>query len=377
MSGRGRGRLIIGLMSGTSHDGVDAVLARVAGSGPATRLTLLGHTSRPYPPQLRKSISRAFEGSAAEICALNFRLGEVFAQAALRCALAAGVDMHRVDAVASHGQTICHIPPSGGRRGSTLQIGEPAVIAQRTGVPVVSDFRAADMAAGGEGAPLVPFADYVLFRKRAFCAVQNIGGMANVTVVAPDLEGVYAFDTGPGNSLMDEAALMFFKKPFDRGGALAKKGAPDRGLLKKLLAHPYFRKPPPKSTGRELFGKAMLERIVRRHKLKAEDLMATLAHFTAASIRDAYRRFVLPRHELREAVFSGGGTKNGFLMGLLREYLHPLPVRDIEEFGIPSVAKEALSFTVLANETLGGRPSNLPGATGAERPVRLGKITYP
>lgn len=377
MSGRGRGRLIIGLMSGTSHDGVDAVLARVAGSGTSTRLELLAHAPHRYPPLLRESISRAFEGSAAEICALNFRLGEVFARAARECAHAAGVDMSRVDAVASHGQTICHIPPTGGRGGATLQIGEPAVIAQRTGVPVVSDFRAADMAVGGEGAPLVPFADYVLFRKRAFCAVQNIGGIANVTVVAPDLEGVYAFDTGPGNSLMDEVALMFLKKPFDRGGALAKKGAPERGLLKKLLAHPYFRKPPPKSTGREVFGKAMLERVLRRHRLRAEDFMATLAHFTAASIRDAYRRFVLPRHELREAVFSGGGTRNKFLMELVREYLQPLTVRLIEEFGIPSAAKEALSFTVLANETLSGRPSNLPGATGAERPVRLGKITHP
>ncbi len=369
-----KGRLILGLMSGTSHDGVDAALVEFS-SGPPR---LVRHTHSPYPGALRERISSAFEGTAEEVCRLNFALGESFARAALRCLREAGVEPSEVEAVASHGQTIFHIPPSKSRPGSTLQVGEPAVIAARTGIRVVSDFRAADMALGGQGAPLVPFADYILFRKKAPCCVQNIGGIANVTAVARKLDDVYAFDTGPGNSLMDGAMKALFGKPFDRGGRTAGRGRPDAGLLRKLLRHPYFRKRPPKSTGRETFGRGMLETLLSSSKkTRPEDLMATLAHLTALSIKDAYACFVFPEHDVREVILAGGGARNAYLVGLLREELAPVKVSLIDEYGIPAEAKEAMSFAILANETLRGRPSSLPRVTGASRAAVLGKITGP
>ncbi|MEJ2323357.1 MAG: anhydro-N-acetylmuramic acid kinase [Nitrospirota bacterium] len=369
-----RERLVLGLMSGTSHDGVDASLVGFAGGKPG----LLGHTRTPYSKSLRESIRSAFVGTAEEVCRLNFSLGEVFARAALQCLREAGVEPSSVEAIASHGQTIYHIPPRGGRPGSTLQIGEPAVIAQRTGIKVVSDFRAADMALGGHGAPLVPFADHVLFRRRATCCVQNIGGVANVTVVTPALEGVFAFDTGPGMCLVDEAMKALFGKPLDRGGRTARKGKADAGLLGRLRRHRYFRQRPPKSTGRELFGGGMLQKIFKHYpQVRPEDLVATLTRLTALSIKDAYERFVFPEHKIGEVILSGGGARNDYLVSLLREELSPLKVTLIDELGIPAEAKEALSFAVLANETLRGRPSSLPRVTSASRAAVLGKITYP
>lgn len=371
-------RLIVGLMSGTSHDGVDAVLTGVAGSGTRTRAELVHHIHLKYPNALRKDIARAFEeGRARDICELNFRLGRVFGKAALRCMEGAGISPDVVDAVASHGQTVCHIPPKGKRPGSTLQIGEPAVIARMTGLPVVADFRTADMAAGGHGAPLVPFADHVLFKKRTGVrAVQNIGGMANVTVVTPALRGVYAFDTGPGNSLMDIAMQALYNKPFDRGGNTAKRGRPDKRLLNELMRHPFLKKTPPRSTGRETFGPALLSKALAR-KLAPENIIATLTLFTALTIKDAYERFILKKHPIDEVVVSGGGVKNSYLMSLLKDALSPIRLTPVSDFGIPTEAKEALSFAVLANETLSGRPSNIPAATGATRHVILGNITLP
>lgn len=369
-----KGRLVLGLMSGTSHDGVDAALVAFAGNRPR----LLRHSRTAYSRALRESIHSAFGGTAEDVCRLNFTLGEVFARAALQCLRDAGADPSSVEAIASHGQTIYHIPPRGKKPGSTLQIGEPAVIAQRTGIKVVSDFRAADMALGGHGAPLVPFADHALFRRRATCCAQNIGGIANVTVVTPDLEGVFAFDTGPGVCLIDEAMMALFGKPFDRGGRTAARGRPHAGLLKRLLGHRYFRTRPPKSTGRELFGSGMLQKILkRRQRTRPEDLVATLTHLTALSIKDAYERFVFPEHEIREVILSGGGARNSYLVALIREALAPLEVRHVDEFGVPAEAKEAMSFAVLANETLRGRPSSLPRVTGASRAAVLGKITLP
>jgi anhydro-N-acetylmuramic acid kinase len=283
-----------------------------------------------------------------------------------------------VEAVASHGQTIYHIPPERGRKGSTLQIGEAAVIAQRTGVKVVSDFRTADMALGGQGAPLVPFADHVLFRDRATCCAQNLGGIANVTVVTEKREDVFAFDTGPGGCLIDEAMRALFGKPFDRGGRVARKGTPDRRLLERLLGHPYFAKRPPKSTGRETFGIAMLKPILNHtRKSRPEDVVATLTRLTARSIGDAYERFILKEHYIEEVILSGGGAKNSFMVELLREELSPLKITLIDELGIPAEAKEAMSFAILARETLAGRPSSLPRATCASRAAVLGKITQP
>jgi anhydro-N-acetylmuramic acid kinase len=368
------GRLILGLMSGTSHDGVDAALTRIRGR----KVALLRHYHMPYPPSLRQKIRAAFtEARTADICRLNFELGEVFARAALRCMEEAGLSTGDLDAVASHGQTIYHIPPAYNKRGCTLQIGEPAIIARKTGAPVVHGFRAPDMAAGGEGAPLVPFADHMLFHGPQTRAVHNLGGISNVTVVTPELDEVRAFDTGPGNCLIDEAMHCLFGKPMDRGGKVARKGSPDAGLLETVLNHPYFQNRPPKSTGRETFGRELVEMILKRRRTRPEDLVATLTHLTARSIRDAYDKFVFPRHRLSEIILSGGGTKNNRLVSLIREEFAPVRVTLIEDYGIPSGAKEALSFAVLANETLSGRPSNLPAVTGAEKKVLLGSILFP
>lgn len=373
-----RTRLIIGLMSGTSHDGVDAALVKIAGSGPDTRLRLLNHYHLAYPSVFRDRISSVFNGRPPDICRMNFELGDYFAKAALACASKAGARIDRVDAIASHGQTIFHIPPEQNRRGSTLQIGESSVIAQKTGIPVVSDFRSADMAQNGHGAPLVPYADYILFRKKnRVAAVQNIGGIANVTVVTPEIDDVTAFDTGPGNCLINEAMYMFFRKPYDKNGLIAKSGKVEKELLKALLSNPYFSKKPPKSTGRELFSRDLVQSIISNKRLKPEDLIATLTHFTVFSIKTAYDKFILNKYAIDEIILSGGGTKNLYLVDILKEVFSPITINTVDFYGIPSGAKEALCFAILANETLSGNSSNLPNVTGASRKVMLGKITLP
>ncbi|NOZ26418.1 MAG: anhydro-N-acetylmuramic acid kinase [Nitrospirae bacterium] len=375
---------IIGLMSGTSHDGVDAALVEIGPSGidSGRGIELLAHLHRPYGKALREEIRAAFTGNTDLICRLNFKLGEIFAETALSLIRETGLGTRDIDAVASHGQTIHHIPPSGPpsrrRPGSTLQIGEASVIAERTGIMTISDFRTRDMAAGGHGAPLVPLADYLLFgRKGKKRAVLNIGGIANVTIVSDDMDGTVAFDTGPGNSLIDESVRLHSsgRRSFDRGGAAAASGRPHSRLLDELLRHPYLRKRPPKTTGREVFGAAMAKEIFSRYcRLGIEDILSTLTHFTAASIY----RAVIP-HAPDEVIVSGGGTKNGFLMKLVREMFSAegIPVNSISEYGIPPEAKEAVSFALLGYRTLLKQPGNLPSATGAGRKAVLGKITLP
>lgn len=375
-----RSRLILGLMSGTSHDGVDAVIARFGiGDNPA-RPRLLHHCHTPYPPALRQSIHNAFDGDTSLICRLNFTLGETFAQASIRCADEAGIPITKIAAIASHGQTVCHIPPVRGISGATLQIGEPAIIARRTGRPVISNFRSADIAVGGHGAPLVPYADWVVFgRKGRTIALHNLGGISNLTLLAPRLDDVFAFDTGPANCMIDEATQAYFRKSFDRGGAIARHGRPDETLLGKLMRLPYFKALPPKSTGRELFNLALASSMIGQRKIRPEDMVCTLTHLTARTIADAYQRFVFPSHKVTEIVFAGGGTANAYLMSLIRELMGPkIKVYTTDErYGIPSGAREALCFAVLANETLSGRPSNLPAATGARERVLLGSLTLP
>lgn len=390
-------RTVLGLMSGTSHDGIDAAIAKISGqwsvvSGQRKTETvkLLHHNTYTYHTDLRKMIGKAFNGSTEDICRLNFELGEAFANAALECIKEAGLEPKDVDIIASHGQTIYHIPPSEGK-GCTLQIGEASVIAERTGILTVSDFRTRDMAAGGHGAPLVPLADYLLLHEKGKVrAVQNIGGIANVTVVTEKLEDVIAFDTGPGNSLIDEAVRIFTNgtEVFDRDGKRASAGKVDEALLKELMSHPYLSMNPPKSTGRELFGKEMaqlLSKLVtgesgKRKGRKPEDLIATLTRFTSESIYNAYDRFVFPKYNLSQIVLTGGGSKNpvlvGHLKGLIKKIGKNKPeVLFIDDLGIPSSAKEALSFAILGNETISGNPGNLPKATGAKRAVVLGKIS--
>lgn len=372
-------RLVVGLMSGTSHDGVDAALARISGSGEGAGVEFVSHSFRPYPAGLRQRVRRAFEGSTTEVCALNFELGEFFGKAAIRAVRRAGMDPANVDLIGSHGQTIHHHPPGRGGRGCTLQVGEGSVIAMVTGALTVTDFRTADMAAGGQGAPLVPYADWVLFRRPGeVMALQNIGGIANVTVVTERPGDVFGFDTGPGNSLIDEAARIISggKLSLDKGGKLAKSGELDGKLLKKLLRHPFFRKKPPKSTGREEFGRAFVQGLVDENPgVPGRDMLCTLTHLTAASIHEAYERFVYPRVRPNRVVVTGGGAANRFLMKLLRGLFRELPVEGPETLGVPSQAMEALCFAVLANETVMGKPGSLPAVTGARYPAVLGKIS--
>ncbi len=380
-------KTVVGLMSGTSADGIDAVVARISGGGRGLRAKILAHVHRNFNPALRKQILRlSLEGKIAEICELNFLLGEHFARVALEAIRKARLTPRQITAIGSHGQTVHHLPNA--RTPSTLQIGEPAVIAERTGIMTIADFRVGDMAAGGQGAPLVPYADWVLFtddhRPRI---VQNIGGIGNLTFLPPraSLDEVLAFDTGPGNMVIDGvvSALSGGTKTFDRAGQWAAKGNVSEKLLLQLMKHQFVRRQPPKTTGREEFGAPFIARLLkasRKLKLRKEDIVATATAFTAATIADAYKRFVFPK--LRRATISklqiilgGGGAKNPTLRRMLRERIGFGEIFTHEDFGVPNAAKEALAFAILAHETLQGRPSNVPNATGASRGVVLGKIT--
>lgn len=372
-------------MSGTSHDGIDAVIVNIKDKDKRQKIKLLEHYHHPFNNILRAKISGAFSGDTEDVCRLNFELGEVFAKVVNTCIKKAGLTPENIDAIASHGQTIYHIPPKGRATGSTLQIGEASVIAERTGIPVVSDFRTRDMAAGGQGAPLVALADYILFHEKGKTkAIQNIGGIANLTIVQENIQDVMAFDTGPGMSLIDEAVRLLTKGKahYDINGRIAEGGEIITSLLEELLSHPFIKKLPPKSTGRETFGRGMVQGIIcknmdRKGKLKVapQDILRTLTEFTALSIKMAYQEIVLPRVNISEVILCGGGCKNSYLTGLLKRELSPIKLIPIGEYGIPYQAKEALSFAILANETLSGREGNIPNATGARHSVILGKLT--
>lgn len=372
-------RAIVGLMSGTSLDGIDAALCDVAGSGAETTIRMRAFATLPFPAGLRERVEDLLErGTPAELCQLNVRLGEVFADAAQRVVDQAGVSMETIDLIASHGQTIHHVDRFQGGTPSTLQLGEPAVIAERTGRIVVGDFRPRDIAAGGGGAPLVAHLDHCLFaRPDRTTALQNIGGIANVTVVTPDVGDVMAFDTGPGNVVIDAVAraLTADRERFDRDGKLSAQGAVDPPLLERLLRHEFLARTPPKTTGREVFGRSFSAALLAEWPPdRRADLLATCVRFTAASIARAYRAFV-PR-AIDEVVVSGGGVHNPTLMTALREELGGVPVRSFDELGLgfTADAKEAVAFALLANETVQGLPSNVPAATGARGPRILGKI---
>ncbi|HEX4804118.1 MAG TPA: anhydro-N-acetylmuramic acid kinase [Myxococcaceae bacterium] len=373
---RKRVRLCVGLMSGTSVDGVDAALCRIRGTGGLARLSLLGHSHTPFEPKLSERIRGA--RSAAEISELNFLLGERFARAALKVIASAGGRAEQVDAIGSHGQTIAHLPPPGSARPSTLQIGEASVIAERTGIPTISDFRTRDIAAGGQGAPLLPYADWVLFRiKGKWRALQNIGGIANVSVVGDRLSDTIAFDSGPGNLLLDALArrITSGRLGCDLDGKLSRRGTPIRPLLTRLLQHPFFRIHPPRSTGWEDFGEHFATSLWARYQRRPFDLIATALAFTVEATARAYERWILPRVQLEAIYVSGGGSRNPQLMRALQRRLSPIPVRLLSSLGFPEQAKEAACFALLASECLSGTPQNVPPATGARHPVVLGKIS--
>lgn len=371
-------RLVIGLMSGTSVDGIDAALVRIQGGGPGVKLHTEHFATYPFEPAVREAIFTLFRpetAHVAQICQMNFVLGEVFAQAALQLMADAGVKREQVDLIGSHGQTVWHEPnpvdAAGISTRSTLQIGEPAVIAERTGVVTVADFRVRDIAAGGQGAPLVPYLDYCLLRHdKLNRATQNIGGIGNVTYLPAGCgaEEIRAFDTGPGNMIIDALCSELFGLSFDRDGAIAATGRVDEALLAELMAHPYLAQQPPKTTGRELFGVQFARQLTRR--AAPADLVATATAFTARSIADSYRRFLGP---VDEVMVGGGGARNPVLMRMLAEALPDSRVMTHEAVGINSDAKEAIAFAVLANDCVLGLTTNVPGATGG-RPAVLGKV---
>jgi anhydro-N-acetylmuramic acid kinase len=382
--------LVMGMMSGTSADGIDVALAEVKGAPPRLRCKLLRHTSRRMSGILRTEVLRIAEGAACtagEISQLNFRLGMAFADAAVSACREFRVALSRVKLIGSHGQTIFHqgtpIPFLGRATASTLQIGEPAVIAARTGVTTVGDFRVADMAVDGQGAPLVPYADYLLYGDEKIGRVSlNLGGIGNVTVLpAGGKPGqVVAFDTGPGNMLMDALVSHFTRKKqkYDRGARLARQGQVNERLLKELLRDPYLKLGPPKSTGREYYGRAYFQELLRlgkKHRAGPNDLIRTTTEFTVASVVDALKRFVLRKTKVQQLIVSGGGARNPLILAQLTALLTPIKVLTSSKLGVPEEAKEAYAFAILAYETWHRRAGNLPSATGAEREAVLGKIS--
>ena len=380
------GNLFVGLMSGTSIDGIDAVLVRIDGeSREEFEWSLLAFSTTAYDEGRREMILDALEnGTPQTLCRLDASLGEWFALAARDVCEAAGVETRELAAIGSHGQTVWHIPPTDAERGATLQLGDAATLAERTGSPVVSDFRSRDVAAGGHGAPLVPWLDQLLFSAgEGRRAIQNLGGMANVTWLPPtgSPEPVIAFDTGPGVALIDGAVRRATNgaSPFDRDGAMALRGRMDESLLTGLLNDPYFRAPPPKSTGREHFGKALLDRAAAGLAPGQDedawcDLVATLTAFTARSIAEAYRDWVLPRG-LDEVFLVGGGASNPALVQAIEQGLDSVQVKNGMELGVDPDAREALAFAFLAWAHVHGIAGNIPSVTGAEAPRVLGSMT--
>lgn len=374
-------RRIVGLMSGTSADGIDVAIVEVSGSGVDTNVQQLAFDSVPIEDSLKHRIWSLPDDHAANICELNFLLGEAFASAALQVIAGAGLTTVQLHLIGSHGQTARHQPPGKGVTvPSTLQIAEGAVIAEHTGLPVICDFRVADVAAGGQGAPLIPLVDYLLFKPEQGCrALLNLGGIANVTVLFPERERVMAFDTGPANMALDAVARAATKgrSTFDRDGHLAARGSVDSSLLQELLSHPFFALSPPKSTGRQTFGRDFIYPLLDRCKDSLPDLMATLSQLTAETVGQAFDQFVLPRAQVEVVFVSGGGVHNPDLMHRLTRRLAPLPVQSVEATGMDPDAKEAIGFAVLANESLFCNPGNLPAATGSRGSRVLGKFILP
>ena len=374
---------VVGLMSGTSADGVDVAVVDISRG----KVRLLAFEMFPYPVALRREILRLCRPETARlenICHYDFVLGEVFADAVIQLCSKSSIPLSSINLIGSHGQTVYH-NPRGKRYGrrmirSTLQIGEPSVIAHRTGITTVADFRPRDMAAGGEGAPLVPYADYILFTHSRFSrAVQNIGGIANVTFLpgGGKQDDIIAFDTGPGNMVIDSIVRLISggKQRFDASGRLATRGTADKPLLNEMLRHPFLRRRPPKSTGREEFGESFANNIYERAARKGladTDIVATATAFTAKSIAGAYRRFLPAMPD--QVILCGGGSHNKTLVEMLRGELPEVKMLSTDDFGISADAKEAVSFAILAWATIKGLGNNVPSATGADQPVVLGKI---
>lgn len=390
--------IVAGVMSGTSADGINVALVKIQDRVATTSqrspgrhsfmtIKLLAHTEVPYTKKVRQGVMAAMNASQASVAGLsrlNFLLGELYAGAVLRTQQRFSL---RAELVGCHGQTIYHqgepVRFLGRSISATWQIGEAAVIAARVGIPVVSDFRPADMAAGGKGAPLVPYFDYLLYRDASIGrVVQNIGGIANLTAIpaGASAQELIAFDTGPGNMVMDAVMDRLYHRAYDRNGEVAASGLVRQDVISRLLEGPFFSRKPPKTAGREEFGREFVSHFLDLCSgFKKQDMVATATALTAASIARALQRFLIgKRGAYREMILSGGGTKNATLLAMLANELKPLglDLRLTDEFGLPSEAKEAVAFAVLAYQTWHRRPSNVPSATGAGRPAVLGKISY-
>lgn len=387
-------RHVVGMMSGTSVDGVDAALVEISGTDSEPKVKLLAFENKPYPPQVREKIFSLFTPANAtvdKVGYMNFLLGEIYAKSALSVIEKAGMKLEEIDVIGSHGQTIWHAPipesPDGIPVAYTVQIGEGSVIAERTGILTVSDFRVADMAAGGQGAPLVPFSEYLLYRReKETILLQNIGGIGNMTVMPAGAKprDVFAFDTGPGNMIIDAviSAVTGGEKTYDAGGETAAKGRVCNALLDILKEEPYYRQPLPKTTGREHFGVQYTEKILswwKENPIPVEDLLATVTDLTAYSIADAYERYVLPKYRASEIIVGGGGSYNATLLRFMKGRFapHGVAVRTQEDLGLSSDAKEAVAFALMADCCMRGRANTLPSVTGAEHPAVMGKISQP
>jgi anhydro-N-acetylmuramic acid kinase len=383
---------VLGMMSGTSADGIDVACVNISEAPARLTAKLEGHFHAPFARLVREAILRLANGAAtttAEISQLNFLLGEEFARAAIGACAKWRIPLRKIALIGSHGQTVFHqgVPAkflSTRRIASTLQIGEPSVIAERTGVTTVADFRPGDIAAGGQGAPLVPFVDFLLYRSAKIGRVAlNIGGIANVTVIPASArpQDVLAFDTGPGNMIIDALVERWTcgRQTFDRDARIAAKGEVIRPLLEKMLRDPYLRLCPPKTTGREQFGSAYATHLflwARKRRARPEDLVRTATIFTALSIIDAFRQFILPRTKVRQLIVAGGGAKNPLIMAQLQAALCDIELVHSSEFGVAADAKEAFAFAILAYLAFHARTNNLPSATGAQHSTILGKLVH-
>ena len=383
-------KLCIGLISGTSMDGVDAALVRITGSGLKSKIEAIDGITYPYPEGLKEELTEYIASDSIELSTLsqlNFLIGEIFTEAVFALIKKTGHDKSDIDLIGSHGQTIWHNPVRenlyGRQTGSTLQIGEPSVINAGTGIVTVADFRAKDVAFGGGGAPLIPYFDYLIFHsKNENRGILNIGGIANVTVVRKNspVYDTFAFDTGPGNMIIDELMRILFDREMDKNGTVAENANPDGILLEYLMEHSFITSEPPKSTGREDFGKKFVNKMLDlggKRNVSSEAIVSTAVEFTVASIVKNYELFIKPKCSLDRLIVSGGGTQNSEIMKRLRERLTDVTVETLDEskdIDIPSDYKEAVAFAFFANEAVSGNPVNIPGVTGAHSPAILGKL---
>lgn len=382
-------RIVIGLMSGTSVDGIDVAVVKISGGSTNSKVSLLHFDNFPYDCDIKKDIFKLFDREKCTVdylCHMNFLLGEIFAKAVMDEIEKAGLKIEDVDLIGSHGQTVYHIPKEIEHHGykikSTLQIGEPSIIAERTGIVTVADFRTRDVAAGGQGAPLVPYTEYILYRETdKGIGLQNIGGIGNITVIPAncEMEDVYAFDNGPGNMVIDEVVKRITngEKSIDYGGRIAAEGNVNCDLLNYLMEDKYFNIEPPKTTGREYFGYEFTNRLMDKAKklnINDYDIVATATALTATAISHSVFKYIIPKSGLDKLIIGGGGSYNKTLINMIKNNLKDIEVLTQEDIGLNSDAKEAIAFALLANETINGNSNNVPKATGASKKVILGKI---